>query len=64
MVYINGNRNGYNEQQCGETMTVSELIEMLSEFGEDEKVYLCNDRGYTFGSINSYDISENKENLA
>ena len=60
MVYINGNRNGYDEKQCGQTMTVAELIECLSEYSEDEQVYIINDNGYTFGSINYEDVFDCK----
>jgi hypothetical protein len=63
MVYIKGKRNGYNEEQTGETMTVKELIELLSGYDDDEKVYLLNDGGYTYGSITEDDISEDKESL-
>ena len=61
MVYINGKRNGYDEKQCGDTMTVSEMIDYLSQFDDDEKVYLRNDNGYTFGSINEIDIYEDSD---
>lgn len=60
MVYINGNRNGYNEKQCGETMTIEELIDVLSQYDRKEKVYLINDGGYTYGSINTWDIRDEK----
>lgn len=55
-MFIEGNRNGYDPDQCGKTMTVGELIEYLSEFDEDRPVYLRNDNGYTYGSINKHDI--------
>ena len=61
MIYINGNRNGYDEKQCGHTMTISELIDCLSQFDDDEKVYLINNNGYTFGSINEIDIYEDSD---
>ena len=50
-VYIEGRRNGYDPEQCGRTMTVGELIELLAEFPEDAELYLRNDNGYTYGSI-------------
>lgn len=58
MVYINGNRNGYSEEQCGYTMTVAEMVDYLNQFDDDEKIYLRNDNVYTFGSINEIDIYE------
>lgn len=57
-VYINGKRNGYAPDQCGETFTVGELIERLQDFDEDSPVYLINDNGYTYGSIVDYDVYE------
>lgn len=50
-VFIAGRRNGYSPDQCGNTMTVGELINYLEQFDEDAKVYLKNDNGYTYGSI-------------
>ena len=55
-LFINGNRNGYTPDQCGRTLTVGELIAMLEEFDEDTPVYLRNDGGYTYGSIDEDDI--------
>lgn len=55
-IYIRGNRNGYDTEQCGRTFTVGELIEYLEMFDEDLPVYLCNDGGYTYGSITENDI--------
>jgi hypothetical protein len=56
MLFIEGKRNGYSPAQCGETMTVGDLVAFLQEFPEDEKVYLRNDRGYTYGSITQRDV--------
>ncbi len=55
-LFINGKRNGYNTKQCGETLTVRELIEELSYYDNDTPVYLRNDNGYTYGSITICDI--------
>lgn len=63
MVYINGKRNGYDEEQTGETMSIGELINYLENFDEDEKVYIMNDGGYTYGNITERDISDEKGNL-
>ena len=52
-------REGYDPDQCGNTMTVGELIQYLSQFDEDAKVFYSNDNGYTYGSIKSYLIQEN-----
>lgn len=55
-IFINGKRNGYGPEQCGRTLTVRELIEVLSEFDEDTELFLSNDGGYTYGSITEQDI--------
>jgi hypothetical protein len=60
-LFINANKSGYNVDQCGRTLTVGELIEMLSEFNEDTPVYIQNDRGYTYGHIREEDIIETEE---
>lgn len=54
-------REGYSPDQCGNTMTVGELIQYLSQFDEDAKVFYSNDNGYTYGSIKDYQIQENYE---
>jgi len=60
VIYINGNRNGYGPDQCGRTLTVAELIEFLNQFDDETPVYLKNDGGYTFGSIQEGDIWEDE----
>lgn len=60
-LFINGKKNGYGTDQCGETLTVRELIEILQEYDEDSPVYLRNDNGYTYGSITRSDIYTNDE---
>lgn len=57
VLFIEGKRNGYSVDQCGRTLTVGELIELLSEYDESTPVYLRNDNGYTYGSITECDIS-------
>lgn len=54
-------REGYAPNQCGNTMTVGELIQYLNQFDKDAKVFYSNDNGYTYGSIKSYQINENYE---
>ena len=56
-LFIEGKRNGYGIDQCGRTLTVGELIELLSDYDEDTPVYLRNDNGYTYGSITERDIN-------
>lgn len=55
-IFINGKRNGYGPEQCGRTLTIRELIEILSEYDEDTEVFLSNDSGYTYGSITENDV--------
>lgn len=55
-LFITGKRNGYSPDQCGHTVTVGELISLLSEYDEDALVYLNNDNGYTYGSITEFDL--------
>ncbi len=50
-LFIQNIRNGYGPDQCGNTMTVAELIEYLEQFEEDTKVYISNDSGYTYSAI-------------
>lgn len=55
-LFIKGKRNGYIPEQCGETLTVGELMEILQEYSADTPIFLCNDNGYTYGSITEDDM--------
>ena len=57
-IYIEGRRDGYSPEQCDSTMTVGELIEYLSQYNNNAEVYLKNDNGYTYGSIDEYSFEE------
>ena len=61
-IIINANREGYGTDQIRSTMTVSELIEILSHYDPDSPVYIGNDRKeygwYTYGGIKEWDIVE------
>ena len=61
IITIEANREGYSPDQCGSTMTVGELINYLEQFDEDQKVYISNDNGYTYGSISNWDFNEKME---
>lgn len=55
-LFIEGNRNGYHPDQCEHrTMTVEALIDFLQQFDGDSLVFLRNDDGYTYGSVNGWD---------
>lgn len=58
IVYFNTKRNGYSPNQCGQTLTVGELIDLLGEFDNDTLIYFKNDRGYTYGSITRFDVEK------
>lgn len=60
-LFIEGRRNGYSPEQCGNTFTVKDLIEELQGYDEDMPVYLSNDNGYTYGNVTS--SSFEKEDL-
>lgn len=62
-LFIDGTRSGYSPSQIDhQTLTIGQLIEILNDYaneapeGEDTKVFLSNDRGYTYGHINRYTI--------
>ncbi|MBQ7036591.1 MAG: hypothetical protein IJN74_03770 [Clostridia bacterium] len=57
-VFLNTKRSGYSPDQCKNTMTVGELMNMLDDFDEDAPIYFKNDDGYTYGSITRYDFEE------
>lgn len=63
-LFIEGIHNGHNPVQCGSTMTIRDLIDWLEEtasvLGDDAPVYLRNDNGYTYGSINDYYFNTGK----
>ena len=50
-LYINTNRLGYTPEQCPRTMTEGDLIDYLSEFDEDRRGFLRNDKGYTYSTV-------------
>lgn len=60
-IFIESVREGYSPDQCRQTMTVRELIEYLEYYNDDDEVYLSNDRGYTFGSINERSFRDTEE---
>lgn len=54
-------REGYGIDQIDDPMTVGELIAFLSDFEDDDLFILSHDRGYTYGSIKTYDVEERYE---
>lgn len=60
-ILINTNSNGYSTEQCGSTLTVKELIQILEDLDEDSPVYFSNNGGYTYGKIRYEDIFESEQ---
>lgn len=60
---IQAEREGYSKTQIHRTMTVGELIAVLSDYDEDLPIYLSHDSGYTFGGIleDRIDVDEIEE---
>lgn len=66
-VYIEGRREGYGTDQITRTLTVRELIDFLEKnYEDDDKIYLKNDNGYTYGSITetSFETEEDEDGEA
>lgn len=65
---ISAVREGYEPDQCNDTMTVKELRSLLEYFDDDLPIYLSHDDGYTYGSVTEqaintvyYDDSEDED---
>jgi hypothetical protein len=61
MLLLNAKRNGYSPEQCGKTMTVGDLINYLEDCNPEDQIFLSHDRGYTYGSITTWDFEESEE---
>ena len=54
---IEVSRDGYAEEQVVDSaITIKELIDILSRYDEDLPVITSHDNGYTYGTINDWDI--------
>lgn len=51
MILIQTLREGYGVDQVHSTLTVGELMRLLSDYSEDMPIYLSFDNGYTYGGI-------------
>ena len=60
-IIIETTREGYALDQIRKTMTVGELLEVLQDYDEDQKIYLSFDRGYTYGGITECRIREQED---
>lgn len=56
-LFIEGVRNTYSVKDNPKTLTVGDLIQILSDYDEDTPVYLRNDNGYTYGTLTERDIN-------
>lgn len=58
-VVFEAKRSGYSiDQVAGRAITVGELISILQDFDEDNLFILSHDHGYTYGSVNIWDMKE------
>lgn len=57
-LFIDAERTGYAPDQIRRTMTVQELINVLSDFDPETPVYLRHDGGYTYGGITLENFEE------
>ena len=57
VILISADNDGYNLEQCGKTLTIGELIDILSSYDEDMPIYLKFDGGYTYGRLSEYRIN-------
>lgn len=58
VVLIDTGRDGYTPEQCYETLTVKELMDILEGFDTDMPVYFRNDNGYTYGFLSEERVAE------
>ena len=67
VLFIDANREGYEPSQVYETLTVGELADTFAAIadqrGENVKVYLRHDGGYTYGGITEmcFEVEEDDE---
>lgn len=60
-IFLDTTRNGYTTEQCGRTLTVKDLRELLEDYNDDTEVFFRNDNGYTYGSLDYDTIREENE---
>lgn len=58
MILIQTLREGYGVDQVHSTLTVGELMRLLSDYSEDMPIYLSFDSGYTYGGITAERLEE------
>ena len=60
VLLLRTSRDGYDVEQCGNSLTVRELKELLEYYDEDIPVYFSNDGGNTYGALD-YNTLNSKE---
>lgn len=58
VVFIDAVNSGYSVEQVETTMTVADLVELLSCYEPESSVFLRFDNGYTYGGIAPYLVEE------
>lgn len=55
IVTLNTNRDYYDAKECAEnSMSISEFMDMLSNYPSDAKIVFSNDNGYTYGVVGRF----------
>lgn len=60
-VILETTRQGYETSQCGSTLRVKDIIDILQSMDEDAEVFFSNDNGYTYGALHWDTIQEVEE---
>lgn len=60
-LFFEGNVDGYSPDQIRRTMTVAELMDLLSMYNDDTLVMISYDNGRTYGAITENSIIEGEE---
>ena len=63
VLFIDAGRQGYEPEQCGTTMTAAKLIELLGNYEGDTPIYIRNDGGYTYGTLEEADVVSREEEM-
>lgn len=62
MVFLKTNRSEYDANSAAKcSMTVGELIEVLENFRQTDKIVFSNDNGYTYGYVDEDCVSMTKK---
>lgn len=61
VVFLRGSWDGYTPDQCGETLTVDELIEELENYEEDMPVFINYTSDGIYGALSEVEYDEEAE---